>query len=72
MRLSAGLEKSRAKAQSLARKRFFRWTEVQLPRLKQGASTTLGMERCAAFFVVLTQTLKPVPFRDIERERIAS
>jgi hypothetical protein len=27
MRFSAGLERSRAKAQSLAMKRFFRWTE---------------------------------------------
>jgi hypothetical protein len=62
MRFSAGLEKSRAKAQSLAMKRFFRWTKVQLPLLKRGAPTTLGMERSAPSFPVLTQGLKPWSF----------
>jgi hypothetical protein len=43
MRFSAGLEKSR----------------VQLLLLKQGAPTTLGMERSSPSFPVLTQGLKP-------------
>jgi hypothetical protein len=38
-------------------KRFFRWTEVQLPLLKQGAPTTLGMERSAPSFLVFTHAL---------------
>jgi hypothetical protein len=37
-----------AKAHSVEMKRF-RWTKVQLPLLKQGASTKPGVERSAAF-----------------------
>jgi hypothetical protein len=48
---------------SLRKETLFRWTEVQLPLLKQGAPTKLGAERFAASFPVLTQTLKP-PFRE--------
>ena len=41
-------------------KSLFRWTEVQLPLLKQGAPTNLRVERSLA--LVLTQTLKPYSF----------
>jgi hypothetical protein len=41
MRFSAGLERSGAKAQSLAMKRFFRWTEVQLPPAEAGGASTI-------------------------------
>src|ERR1700744_1042575 len=39
MRFSAGFERSRAKAHPLRNEWLFRWTEVQLPLLKQGAPT---------------------------------
>ena len=39
--------------------RFFRWTEVQLPLLKQGVPTRFGVDDIGALFSVLTQALEP-------------
>jgi hypothetical protein len=55
---------------SLRKETLFRWTEVQLPLLKQGAPTKLGAERSAASFPVLTQTLKPGSLQDEAFSRI--
>jgi hypothetical protein len=49
MRFSAGLEKSRAKAQSLAMKRFSAGLNSPAPPAEAGG-TKLGMERSGAFF----------------------
>ncbi len=61
MRFSAGLENPGLKP-SLRKETLFRWTEVQLPLLKQGAPTKLGVERSAASLPVLTHPLKPDEF----------
>jgi hypothetical protein len=49
MRFSAGLENPGLKP-SLKKETLFRWTEVQLPLLKQGAPIKLGAERSPALF----------------------
>jgi hypothetical protein len=36
---------------------LFRWTEVQLPLLKQGAPTRIGLTISTAYLPILTQTL---------------
>src|ERR1700733_4708468 len=48
MRLSARSRRSRAKAHPRDNEQFSRWTEFQLPLLKQGAPIKLGVKRPAA------------------------
>ncbi len=56
MRFSAGLENPGLKP-SQRKEPLFRWTEVQLPLLKQGAPTNSGRRDLRLGFQVLTQTL---------------
>jgi hypothetical protein len=49
MRFSAGLENPGLKP-VLRNEMLFRWTEVQLPLLKQGAPTRFGVDDIGAFF----------------------